>query len=275
MANTQHKPVPHSTPAASPVEDARARALQERIRTLREQARLAGDRLLEASDRNREEQLRIWEQAEQACRQAEREMARLRARSLGAAPADGQEGKTVNARLDPDRDWDRRQAAAAALNLLERSAQPLLNSPVLEQGLARASDTASVTAAGIDFGPLVEDRPPVTPARQPARAPSDPARDAPPPRPAAAPRQDAAIPVARVANPPRPAAPRQRSRGTGRRASFATALLLGLLLGVAGLLLAATLGHHLPVDLPGLEQARQLQQAGQDLLQPLLQRLAP
>src|SRR5690606_18659183 len=90
MAKTQQKPVPHSSPAAArPVADARARALQEQVRALREQARQAGDRLLQANDRNRDCLLQEWERAEQACRQAEQEMARLRARSLGATPAEG------------------------------------------------------------------------------------------------------------------------------------------------------------------------------------------
>jgi hypothetical protein len=282
MANTQHKPVPHSTPAAaSPVADARARALQERIRTLREQARQAGDRLLEATERNREQRLQEWEQAEQACRQAEQEMARLRARSLGATPAsDPGDQAPPPARIDPDQDWDRRQAAAAALNLLERATQPhLQNSPILDQGLARPSDTANVTAAGIDFGPLVEETPAPAPPAKHARVTETPP---PAPRPATSPPPLQALnppasptPVPRSGNRPRRNAQIQGAAPVKQRPRFGFALLIGAVLGAGGMLLAATFIQNPSMGLAVLEQVQQLQQAGQDAMQSLWQRLLP
>lgn len=261
MATMQHKPVPHTVPAAKPVADARARALQEQIRALREQARQAGDRLLQAPARIRERLQAEWEQAEQACRQAEAQMARLRAEALGAAAAtsqtvfDGQhpssqlpeevlqrliQADTPPARPTPvalDQDLDRNQAANAALGLLQRASEPLLhNSPVLEQGLLQLSDTTMVKATGIDFGPLVEE-----PAEVPARPLSQPV-----PKPASTPRAPAA--ASKTVFAPQPVQPRPRLQpharavpatgpvvaphsGRKSRSAFTTALLIGALLG--------------------------------------------
>lgn len=278
MAKTQQKPVSHSSPAATrPVADARARALQEQVRDLREQARQAGDRLLQANDRNRDCLLQEWERAEQACRQAEQEMARLRARSLGATPAEGPADQAMhNIRKtapmgDPDQGLDRRHAAAAALNLLERASQPLLqNSPILEQGLTQPSDTATVTAAGIDFGPLVEEVTPPTVARKPAPTTKTAASV---PRPAAsftAARTISATPAPCAVERPHQTAPARKPAPVHNRSRFGIALLCGALLGAGGLLLAAALTHQLPAGFPG---AQQVQQAGGNALQSLRQRL--
>ncbi len=277
MTKTQQKPVSHSSPATRPVADARARALQEQIRGLREQARQAGDRLLQANDRNREWLLQEWERAEQACHQAEQEMARLRAQSLGATPAeDPADRATHNTRKtaplgDPDQCLDRRHAAAAALNLLERASQPLLqNSPILEQGLTHPSDTATVTAAGIDFGPLVEDVTQPTAARKPAQTPKTTVSV---PRPAAsftAARTPSATPAPRTGSRPPKAAPAREPAPVRNRSRFGIALLCGALLGAGGMLLAAAMSHQLPAGFPGVQQ---VQQAGGNVLQSLRQRL--
>lgn len=288
MAKTLQKPVSHSSPATTrPVADARARALQEQIRALREQARQAGDRLLQANDRNRECLLQEWERAELACRQAEQEMARLRARSLGATPDEGPADRAMhNTRKtepmgDPDRGLDRRHAAAAALNLLERASQPLLqNSPILEQGLTHPSDTATVTAAGIDFGPLVEEVTQPAVARKSAQTTKTAASV---PR-AAASFTAAKTPVAtpaprapRATRQPHQTVPAREPAPVHHRSRFGFALLCGALLGAGGMLLAAALTHQLPAGFPGVQQVQQVQQAqetGWNVLRSLRQRLA-
>lgn len=282
MAKTQQKPVSHSSPAATrPVADARARALQEQVRALREQARQAGDRLLQANDRNRDCLLQEWERAEQACRQAEQEMARLRARSLGATPAEGPADQAMhNIRKtapmgDPDQGLDRRHAAAAALNLLERASQPLLqNSPILEQGLTQPSDTATVTAAGIDFGPLVEEVTPPTVARKSAQTPKTPVSV---PRTAAsftAVRTPSTTPAPRAGGRPHQTVPAREPAPVHNRSRFGIALLCGALLGAGGMLLAAALTHQLPAGFPGVQQIQQAQETGWNVLRSLRQRLA-
>lgn len=282
MTKTQQKPVSHSSPAATrPVADARARALQEQVRGLREQARLAGDRLLQANDRNRECLLKEWERAERACRQAEQEMARLRAQSLGATPAEGPAGPAMhNSRKtapmgDPDQGLDRRHVAAAALNLLEQASQPLLqNSPILEQGLTHPSDTATVMAAGIDFGPLVEEVTPPAAARKSAQTPKTAVSV---PRTAAsftAARTPSATLAPRAASRLHQTAPAREPAPVHNRSRFGIALLCGALLGAGGMLLAAALTHQLPAGFPGVQQVQQVQQAGWNILQSLRQRLA-
>lgn len=282
MAKTQQKPVSHSSPAASrPVADARARALQEQIRALREQARQAGDRLLQANDRNRDSLLQEWERAEQACHQAEQEMARLRAQSLGATPAEDTADRAMhNTRKtaplgDPDQGIDRRHAAAAALNLLERASQPLLrNSPILDQGLAHPSDTTTVTAAGIDFGPLVEEITPPTAARKPAQTTKTAVTV---PRPAAsftAAKTPSTTPAPRAGSRPPKTASAREPDPVRNRSRFGIALLCGALLGAGGILLAAAISHQLPAGFPGAQQVQQMQQAGGNALQSLRQRLA-
>jgi hypothetical protein len=289
MASTQHKPVPNSSPAVvRPVADARARALQEQIRGLREQVLEAGDRLLQANDRNRESLLRAWEQADQACRQAEREMARLRARSLGAAapenhPANpASQGRPDPDSIDPDQCCDRRQSALAALNLLERAAQPLLrNSPILEQGLVQATDTETVTATSIDFGPLVEDAAAPATAATPAAISiperTTPVVEAPAPAPNPFGDQTAAAPH------PQPGRPATHNRNTGtaqparkpapgRRSRFGVALLAGILLGAGCVLAAAAWLGNPQTDLR--MQIQQLPQAGLDALQALQHRVS-
>ncbi|MCA1804201.1 MAG: hypothetical protein LC646_02325 [Xanthomonadaceae bacterium] len=282
MVKTQQKPVPHSSPAATrPVADARARALQEQIRALREQARLAGDRLLQANDRNREGLLRQWERAERTCRQAQQEMARLRAQSLGATPAEVPTDRAMHKNPatapmgDPDQGLDRRHAAAAALNLLERASQPLLrNSPILEQGLTQPSDTATVTASGIDFGPLVEEDTPPTATRKSAQTSKTAVAM---PRAAAsftAARMPSATPAPRAGSRPHQAVPAREPAPVHNRSRFGIALLCGALLGAGGMLLAAALTHQLPAGFSGVQQVRQVQQAGWNVLQSLRQRLA-
>ena len=304
MAYTQHKPGPHSTPAAAkPVAEARARTLQEQIRGLREQARLAGDRLLLADEHNRARVQAAWERAERACRQAEAQMAGLRAQALGNAPASSpafdrqhpasllpEEAlqrliRTANPHpravvraaslLDPDRGCDRDQAANTAVGLLQRATETLLhNSPILDQGLTRAADTATVKAAGIDFGPLVEDaaevpaaqrvtKPPAD-ATAPRTAPAAPrfAVTAPAPRPVPAPR-------ARVAPAPAPTA--SRSDRKKSRSRFAVTLLFGALLGGMIALASTWLVPQLATGSPwqaGLqEQGQRLQEAIKSLRQ--------
>lgn len=256
MTTTQPKPAPLSHPAPKPVSDARARTLQEQIRSLREQARHAGDRLLEATERNREHLQAEWERAEQACRQAEEEMARLRSQALGASPAhspafDRQHpaslvpGEVLEKLVtpvvqpaplalfpgDPDRGCDRHQAANLALDLLQRASEPLLhNSPILEMGLIHPADTATVKASGIDFGPLV---------MEPAEAPeppvlTPPAKTATVPRPAAAPAPAPRPVQSRPAPQARPAPVQRPAPSPGRRphrSRFAATLLAGALLG--------------------------------------------
>ncbi|MCW8875208.1 MAG: hypothetical protein OQK27_05575 [Gammaproteobacteria bacterium] len=283
MAKTLQKPVSHSSPAATrPVADARARALQEQIRALREQARQAGDRLLQANDRNRESLLQEWERAERACRQAEQDMARLRARSLGATTDEGPADRAMhNTRKtepmgDPDRGLDRRHAAAAALNLLERASQPLLqNSPILEQGLTHPSDTATVTAAGIDFGPLVEEVTQPAVARKSAQTTKTAVSV---PRAAAsfttAAKTPVATPARRATGHPHKTAPAREPAPVHNRSRFGIALLCGALLGAGGMLLAAALTHQLPAGFPGVQQVQQVQQTGGNVLRSLRQRLA-
>jgi hypothetical protein len=282
MAKTLQKPVSHSSPAATrPVADARARALQEQVRALREQARQAGDRLLQANDRNRECLLQEWERAEQACRQAEQDMARLRARSLSATPDEGPADRAMhNPRKtepmgDPDRGLDRRHAAAAALNLLERASQPLLqNSPILEQGLTHPSDTATVTAAGIDFGPLVEEvtQPAVT--RTSAQTTKTAASVPPAVASFTAAKTPVAPPAPRATRQHRQAVPAREPAPVHNRSRFGIALLCGALLGAGGMLLAAALTHQLPAGFPGVQQVQQAQETGWNVLRSLRQRLA-
>lgn len=260
MASTQHKPATQDTPTATPVAEARARALQEEIRTLREQARLAGERLMDAGEQDRARVQLEWERAERACREAEGSMARLRAQALAAGDPEGldtdhrtgtQAGPRATSApqiMDLDHGWDRHHAAAGAINLLQLASEPMPPmGPIVAPGSQEGANAALVASLGFDFGPMVEEpesKRPAPPAQEEHRE-QDAPRQPTAPRPAAVSRppvRSAPQPVTR--QPGATTVAGHRAAGKTRRRP--TSLLLGMALGV--LFVLATLAVLLVVN---------------------------